>query len=202
MLWLAMIAAFLAPAAALAAPRPGKLAGTVVDFAGKPQMGASVWIVAQNRIGSAAVQSRTDRDGHFETSALPAGIYFVRVTLAGVLPAIDRHVCAAANLTTILKLELDSVFSSMARLRREPAQPVDADEWDWVLRASANTRPVLRWQEGSAPTTLEASSRQRPRARVELTSGSRQSDMLNETPVSPDRAFSYDPSFCGGGRFV
>ena len=202
MLWLAILASLLVPAGAPAQARAGQLAGTVVDFAGRPQMGASVWITAQNRIGSAAFQSRTNRDGHFETRALPAGIYSVRVTLAGFLPAIDRNVRVAANLTTVLKLELDSVFSSMSRLRREPDQPLDADEWDWVLRASANTRPVLRWQENSSAKPVEASSRQRARARVELTSGSRESGMLTDTPFSPASAFAYDQSLGGGGRLI
>lgn len=176
-LGLALLASLLAPAMTLADSRLGKLAGTVVDFAGKPQMGATVWIAAENRVGSVPFQARTNQSGRFETRLLPAGIYSVRVTLAGFLPALDPHVRISANLTTILKLELDSVFSSMASLRRLPQQPVDADEWDWVLRTSASTRPVLRWQEDSANASanhVETSTRQRPRARVELTSGSLQ----------------------------
>lgn len=204
-LGLALVASLLAPAITLADSRLGKLAGTVVDFAGKPQMGATVWVAAENRVGSAPLQTRTNLTGRFETRPLPAGIYSVRVTLAGFLPVLDQHVRISANLTTILKLELDSVFSSVANLRRQPRQPVDADEWDWVLRASAATRPVLRWRGDSANLSAkagESSTRQRPRARVELTSGSLQSGMFPDTPFGPASAFAYDQSIGGVGRLI
>lgn len=204
-LGLMLAASLLAPGAALADSRLGKLAGTVVDYAGKPQMGATVWIAAVNRIASAPLQTRTNLSGRFETRPLPAGIYSVRITLAGFLPALDQHVRINPNFTTILKLELDSVFSSMASLRKQPDQPLDADEWDWVLRASAATRPVLRWQDGSANGKAkqgEASTRQHLHARVELTSGSLQSGMFPDTPFGPASAFAYDQSIGGGGRLI
>ncbi len=197
---LALAASLLAPAAALADSRLGKLAGTVVDYAGKPQMGAAVTIAAENRVVSAPVQTRTNQSGHFESRPLPAGIYSVRVTLAGFLPALDQHVRVTPNFTTILKLELDSVLSSMATLRRQPELPLDADEWDWVLRTSAATRPVLRWRDAPSGSG-QSTTRQRPRGRVELTSGSLESDSFPGTPFGPVSAFAYDQSV-GGGRLI
>lgn len=205
MLGLALAAGLLAPAAALADSQVGKLAGTVVDFAGKPQMGATVWIAAENRVASAPVQARTNQIGRFSTQPVPAGLYSVRVTLAGFLPALEQHVRVTANLTTLLKLELDSVFSSMSALRRPSEQPLDADEWDWVLRTSAATRPVLRWQDASAGRSAnraESSTRQRPRGRLELTSGSIPEDMFPGTPFGPATAFAYDQSIGGSGRLI
>lgn len=204
-LWLVLLAGLLSPAQAQADSRLGKLAGTIVDFAGKPQMGATIWIVAANQMGAVPLRARSNEKGRFEADLLPAGIYSVRVTLAGFLPVLDQHVRVSANLTTILKLEMDSVLSSMAGLRRQPQQPIDPDEWDWILRTSAATRPVLRWQEDSgnaAATQVESSSRQRPRARVELTSGSLQPGVIPDTLLGPSSAFAYDQSIGGGGRLI
>ena len=204
-LGLAVMVGFLSPALAQADSRVGKLAGTIVDLAGKPQMGATIWIVAENGLGASPLRARSNENGRFETSLLPAGIYSVRVTLAGFLPALDQHVRVSANLTTILKLEMDSVFSSMAGLRRKPQQPIDPDEWDWILRASAATRPVLRWQgdsDNAGVAQVESSSRQRPRARVELTSGSLQPGQFPDRLLGPSSAFAYDQSIGGGGRLI
>lgn len=202
---LALAVNLLVPAAALADSQAGKLAGTVVDFSGKPQMGARVWIAAENRLAAAPLQARTNQSGQFATASLPAGLYSVRVTLAGFLPALEQHVRVAANLTTLLKLELDSVWSSMATLRRQTDQPLDADEWDWILRTSASTRPVLRWQQASAGGGTkkgESSTPQRPRARLELTSGSLPSGTFPAIPFGPASAFAYDQSIGGGGRLI
>ena len=55
-----------------------------------------------------------------------------------------------AEHATLLEIVLGSVFSSFEKLRRQPDQPVDSDDWTWVLRTSAATRPVLRWQDDDA----------------------------------------------------
>ena len=136
----------LALSGALAAPASaqsfGKLSGTVVDPAGTPQMGASV-AVSQNGqlIATEAIQLLTNQKGTFLAQRLVPGVYTVRVTLAGFLPALERNVRVEANLTTILKIEMGSVFATMDSLRRKPgAEKADADEWAWVLRTSAASR--------------------------------------------------------------
>lgn len=187
----------LVAAAAHAAPGTGKLSGMVVDPSGVPQMGATVWLIAENAGGPAALQMLTDQRGLFSSERLLPGLYTVRVTLAGFLPAVERHVRVSASLTTLVKIELDSVFASLDRLRRRPALPTDPDEWKWVLRASAAMRPVLQWLEGdlvasAEPPATEAARRHRPRGRVELTSGALRPGSVSNLADSPATAFSYD----------
>ncbi len=202
---LIVLASLLAVSTARADLRSGRLTGTVVDFAGKPQMGATIWIAPADGSGRAPVQARTKDNGRFDAPSLSPGVYSVRVTLAGYLPTLFRQVRVTANVTTILKFELDSVFSSVAGLRRSPEQPVDSDEWDWVLRTSASTRPVLRWQDDQA-TANGASrvevSQLRPRGRLELTSGSLYSGLPSDIPTGPSTAFAYDQALGGTGRLL
>jgi hypothetical protein len=169
----------------------------VVDPSGTPQMGASVWVLAEAAGSSTSVQLLTDERGLFSSAHLLPGLYSVRVTLAGFLPSIERHVRVSANFTTLLKIELDSVFASLDRLRRHPQQPIDSDEWKWVLRTSAATRPVLQWLEGevvtdSEPPPTAAARKRRSRGRVEVTSGTLHPGSISNSGQSPATAFSYD----------
>ncbi len=194
--WASLLALFAATLAH-AAPGYGKLSGVVVDPSGTPQMGATVWVLAEDTVGSPAIQLLTNQHGMFSTERLLPGLYSVRVTLAGFLPGIERHVRVSPHLTTLLKIELDSVFASLDRLRRHPAPPVDSDDWKWVLRTSAATRPVLQWVEGEVvaggeQAIAETTRQRRPRARVELTSGARRPGSVSNLADSPATAFSYD----------
>ena len=197
----------IAVASAQAAPGYGKLSGVVVDPRGTPQMGATVFVLAEDVGGATAAQLLTNQHGLFSTERLAPGLYSVRVTLAGFLPSIERHVRVASNLTTLLKIELESVFTSLDRLRRRPEPPADTDEWKWVLRTSAATRPVLQWTEGEVVTggelpAAEQARRRRPRARVELTSGARRPGSLSNLADSPATAFSYEQRLGRTGRLL
>jgi carboxypeptidase family protein len=178
----------------------GRLAGTVVDFAGKPQMGASIWVATEGPRSSSTLRVQSNQAGRFLLEKLPVGAYSVRVTLAGFLPALSRNVLVSANATTVLKLELDSVFSSVARLRQPGQLASEADDWDWVLRTSAQTSPVLRWQDDGSGAPADGSGRRRtPRARVELTSGGTQAGLATSTPQS---AVAYDQSIGAYGKLL
>src|ERR1051325_10687108 len=89
--------------------RHGKLTGVVIDPAGMPQMGASIWLTPETA-GRSAAQLLTDQEGVFSSPRVLPGLYSVRVTLAGFLPTLQQHVRISANLTTVLHIELDSVF--------------------------------------------------------------------------------------------
>jgi len=53
-----------------------------------------------------------------------------------------------ANLTTLVRIEMESMFASLDQLRRQPtAKAADADDWKWVLRSASGMRPVLQWDE-------------------------------------------------------
>ena len=141
------------PAAAQAKPVLGKLAGVVRDTAGTPQMGASIELVPEFAGTPGPRSLLTNTQGIFEGSKLLPGLYTLRVTLAGFLPTLDKHVRVSANLTTVVRVELESMYATLEQLRRTPsAAPSTPDDWKWVLRSAASVRPVLEWVEQSDST--------------------------------------------------
>ena len=192
-----------------AAPGASKISGVVVDPAGTPQMGATVLISSEQLISGSPVQLLTNDRGRFSTATLPAGLYSIRVTLAGYLPAIEQHVDVNTEHATLLEIVLGSVFSSFEKLRRQPDQPADSDDWTWVLRTSAATRPVLRWQDDSVASdtlTLQDSSdssvADQIHGRMELTSGADHPGSIGALADSPGTEFVYDVGLGDKSRFV
>ena len=191
----------------LAAPRSGKISGMVVDSRGIPQMGATVSVASEQINGSRPLDLVTNDRGQFLSANLLPGFYSVRVTLAGFLPAIEQHVQVTNQRTTLLEIQLGSVFSSLERMRQEPKQAVDADEWSWVLRSSAATRPVLRWSDGEVlladeASQAEATRRTQPRGQIELTSGARHPGSISNVADTPATAFAYDQRIGGASRLL
>ena len=181
---------------ASAAPSSGKITGLVVDSAGAPQMGATVIVTSDQLLNNLSLQLLTNDRGRFSTATLPAGLYSIKVTLAGFLPAIEQDIQVSDQHTTLLEIVLGSVFTSFEKLRRTPDQQVSSDEWGWVLRASAATRPVLRWQDGDVTaaaglTRMDNPQLEAARARVELTSGSDHPGSISNVADSPGTAFAY-----------
>jgi Carboxypeptidase regulatory-like domain len=192
-----------------AAPDSSKISGVVVDPAGTPQMGATVLVSAEGLLTASPVQLLTNDRGRFSTSLLPAGLYSIRVTLAGYLPAIEQHVEVNNQHATLLEIVLGSVFSSFDKLRRQPDQPVASDDWTWVLRTSAATRPVLRWQDdstsvdlGSMQDSSDSVQAEQIHGRLELTSGADHPGSIGDVADSPGTAFVYDVGLGGKSRFV
>lgn len=194
-------------APATAAPASGKITGVVVDASGTPQMGATVMITSDQLLNSMVFQLLTNDRGRFSSATLPAGIYSVKVTLAGFLPAVEQDIQVRDEHTTLLEIVLGSVFSSLEKLRRQPDQQVAADDWSWVLRTSAATRPVLRWQDGDVVLGARANPFERPqdqsaRARFELTSGSDHPGSVSNLADTPGTAFAYDYGIGGLGNLL
>ncbi|HYL10502.1 MAG TPA: carboxypeptidase-like regulatory domain-containing protein [Candidatus Acidoferrales bacterium] len=197
-----IVVCLFAAASAMATPptsrATGALSGIVFDVGGTPQMGATVLLVGESTRATPAIQLLTDPHGVFSGERLTPGYYTVRVTLAGFLPTIERHVRVAAHLTTLVKIELDSVFASLDRLRRQPDKPTDPDDWKWVLRTASGMRPVLQWGEGNDTsavqdaTLIEEGRHRVPRGRLELTSGGRRPGSVSNLADSPGTAFAYD----------
>ncbi|MFY9802270.1 MAG: carboxypeptidase-like regulatory domain-containing protein [Candidatus Acidiferrales bacterium] len=190
-----VLCAIAAPLAA--APNSGKITGLVVDSTGTPQMGATVVITADQLVSNLSFQLLTNDRGRFSSVTLPAGLYSVKVTLAGFLPAVEQDIQVSNQHTTLLEIVLGSVFTSFEKLRRQPDQQVSSDEWSWVLRASAATRPVLRWQDGDVvlgarPNHFDNPQSQQDRTRVEFSSGSDHPGSISNVADSPGTAFAYD----------
>ena len=190
------VLALLLSGSAMAADH-GKLAGVVVDPTGTPQMGATVWVVAEESLAASSVQLLTNHRGVFANEGLLPGLYTVRVTMAGFLPSLERHIRVRPNLTTLVRIELDSVFASLDRLRRQPRPATDEDEWTWVLRTSAATRPVLRWADGEIVIdaqmgAAENGRRRKGGGRLELTSGARRPGSVANLADAAASAFAYE----------
>jgi hypothetical protein len=195
-------------------PAEGVLSGVVRDANGTPQMGASVEVLSEAVGLLAAHDFLTNTRGVFRGENLPPGLYTIRVTLAGFLPTIEQHVRINPNLTTLVRIEMESMFASIEHMRRQPANAnAEADDWKWVLRSAPSLRPVLEWTDASlsesgsmANISLGAgmdNSVPRPvRMRLEFTDGARQLASPSNLAPAPATAFAYDQNLGGVGRMI
>lgn len=190
-----------------AAPNSGKISGVVMDGAGTPQMGATVIVTSAALLNSASFELLTNDRGRFSTIALPSGIYSIKVTLAGFLPVVEPDIQVNDQHTTLLEIVLGTVFTSFDKLRRAPDQQISSDEWSWVLRTSAATRPVLRWQDGDLVLgprigAFDHQGGLTDHARLELTSGSDHPGSVSNVADSPGTAFAYEYGLGELGRML
>jgi hypothetical protein len=187
----------------------GILRGVVRDAAGTPQMGASVEVIPESAVAASAagIGLFTNTQGVFRGERLAPGFYTVRVTLAGFLPTLEKHVRVSANLTTLVRIQLESMFASLEQLRRAPsAATSEADDWKWVLRSASSVRPVLQWVDQDPLGTVTADSETVPaepsRGRLELTDGARRPGSVSNLPASPATAFAYDQQLGSRSRLL
>ena len=194
------------PAAAQAKLVPGKLAGVVRDSAGTPQLGANVELMAE----TGAAVSRgflTNTQGIFRGEKLSPGLYTLRVTLAGFLPTLEKHIRVTSNLTTVVRVELESMFASLDQLRRTPSNaPVEADNWKWVLRSASAVRPVLEWMDDdtgiASRVSVESTIPRGPRFRLEFTDGARRPTSASSIASSPATAVAYEQGLGGTSKMI
>jgi hypothetical protein len=195
------------PAAAQAKTVPGKLAGVVRDAVGIPQMGASVELVSEAAGLAASRGFLTNTQGIFRGDKLTPGLYTIRVTLAGFLPTLEKHIRINPNLTTVVRIELESMFASLDQLRRTPSnRAADADEWKWVLRSASGMRPVLEWVDNGAVSVsmpgTESNMPRVPRVRMEFTNGARRAASASNIAPTPGTAVAYDQALGGTSRVI
>src|ERR1700689_3687344 len=119
-------------ASAVAKPGYGTISGVVLDSAGTPQMGASVWLMSEDAGGRTVAQILSNQHGAFFTDHLKPGNYAVRVTVAGFLPSMERHIAVMSNLKTLLRVQVETLFSSLDTLRKKSDAPAEQDDWKWV----------------------------------------------------------------------
>ncbi len=177
-------------------PSSGTLSGVVRDSAGIPQLGATVEIFSETPGVLAVRQFLTNTQGIFKGDKLAPGFYTVRVTLAGFLPDLEKHVRIASNLTTVVRVQMESMFASIEQLRRPPTSgTAEPDDWKWVLRSASGLRPVLQWGEDNSSATstiVPDGNSYHPRARVELTNGARRPGSVSSVGAAPGTEFAYD----------
>ena len=180
----------------------GKLAGVVRDLAGTPQMGASVEVFAEAPGAGASSDYLTNTQGIFRGDKLVPGLYTIRVTLAGFLPTLQQHVRINPNLTTMVRIEMESMFSALEQLRRQPnATQSDTDDWKWVLRSAAGTRPVLQWDEGTV-LTANGDVGKTPKMLMQFTDGARRPGSVSNIAAAPGTAFAYNQKLGVGSLLV
>ncbi|PYU02767.1 MAG: hypothetical protein DMG34_15200 [Acidobacteria bacterium] len=181
----------------------GKLAGVVRDLTGTPQMGASVEVFAEAPGAASSLDYLTNTQGIFRGDKLSPGLYTIRVTLAGFLPTLQQHVRINANLTTMVRIEMESMFASLEQLRRQPnSAKADADDWKWVLRSAAGTRPILQWDETAVLTASGDTAARAPKILLEFTDGARRPGSVSNVAAAPGTAFAYDQKLGGAGRLL
>jgi hypothetical protein len=181
----------------------GSLTGVVRDLAGTPQMGASVQVLAEGAGINSTGEFLTNTQGIFRGEKLLPGLYTVRVTLAGFLPTLQQHVRVNANLTTMVRIEMESMFATLEQLRKQPnSAKADADDWKWVLRSASGTRPVLQWDDYGA--VLRAGVDRNagaPKMLMEFTDGARRPGSVSNVAAAPGTAFAYDQKL-GAGKLL
>ena len=197
------------PAVAQLKSVQGILSGVVRDAGGTPQMGASVEVIPESAVAlsAAGIGFFTNTQGIFRGEKLAPGFYTVRVTLAGFLPTLEKHVRVTANLTTVVRIQLESMFASLEQLRRTPSSAsAESDDWKWVLRSAASVRPVLQWVDqdplGAVVADADSVPAEPSRGRVEFTDGARRPGSVSSLPASPATAFAYDQGLGAASRLL
>lgn len=174
----------------------GSISGVVRDPSGIPQLGATVEVLSEAPGVLLSHQLLTNTEGLFRAENLPPGLYTVRVTLAGFLPALEKHIQITPNLTTMVRVQMESLFASIEQLRRPPANgAAEPDDWKWVLRSASGIRPVLQWhEEDTDDSSVLVADMGKPRqlGQIELTSGARRPGSVSNIDAAPGTAFAYD----------
>jgi hypothetical protein len=149
---IAIAGLFLSAVAAFPAtdtPLSGSIAGVVRNSSGVPQMGASVFLF--NRSERLMKSALTNDRGVFGFGLLTPDVYSVRVSLTSFLPAVKQKIAVQPGMQSLLYVNLASVLSSIELVYAKPGEgALMSDDWKWVLKESASTRPVLRMLPGSA----------------------------------------------------
>lgn len=141
-----------APAAfpVTAVPLSGSIAGVVRNSGGIPQMGATVFLY--NRSEKLLGRVLTNDHGLFGFGLLSPDIYSIRVSLASFVPAVKQKIAVQPGMQSLLYVDMRSVLSSIELVYAKPGDgALMSDDWKWVLKESASTRPVLRVLPGSVP---------------------------------------------------
>jgi hypothetical protein len=189
-------------------PKPGTLSGLVRDSSGIPQLGATVAIIPETPGVSSTYEFFTNTQGIFNGEKLLPGAYTVRVTLAGYLPYLQKHIQISPSITTTVRIQLESMFASIEQLRRPPTDSgAEPDDWKWALRSAPGLRPVLQWNESDPPGTIMSSvvveqHIQRPLGIVALTDGARRPGSVSNVAAAPSTAFAYDQKINGDDHIV
>jgi Carboxypeptidase regulatory-like domain len=184
----------------------GTISGVVNDASGVPQLGATVEVLSETPGDLLTHQFLTNTQGLFKAENLSPGFYTVRVTLAGFLPGLEKHIQISSNFTTVVRIELESLYASIEQLRKAPLSgAAEPDDWKWVLRSAPGLRPVLQWHEedtDNSSAIVADTGSPLPLGRVEVTGGARKPGSVSNIDGAPSTAFAYDERIDGSNQVV
>jgi Carboxypeptidase regulatory-like domain len=128
----------------------GRVSGLITDTQGNPLMGATVLIMGPalsvgDGISGGVERILTDSQGRFTAEHLLPGRYSIQVTSVTRLPASRNSVRVRSGETARENFVLTDIFAPFQF--HVPPESVSklGEDWKWVLRTSAATRPVLRY---------------------------------------------------------
>jgi Carboxypeptidase regulatory-like domain len=149
-------------------PASGTIAGVVRNANGVPQMGATVFLF--NRSDRLLGRVMTNERGLFGFGLLTPDVYSVRVSLASFVPAIKQKIAVQPGMQSLLYVDMRSVLSSIELVYAKPGEgALMSDDWKWVLKESAATRPVLRILPDDSSSDAQQRQFPSPRAFSETT---------------------------------
>lgn len=165
----------------------GRVLGSVLDSEGNPLMGATVLIIGPVIGTASSLQPSLDRiltdaHGKFLAEHLVPGWYSLRVTSPTRLPAQRNRIHVEAGQTAQEKFVLSDIFAPV-HFQLPPAGLTSwGDDWKWVLRTSASTRPVMRFLGDAPQTTAESIKPPLPASQrlIGMTPGSTRREALED----------------------
>jgi len=139
----------------------GRLSGIVSDNHGNPLMGATVLIMGPLLIPTASTGEKaerviTDAQGKFAVGNLIPGWYSLQIISPTRLPAHRNGVKVEAGQTSTLEFVLGDAFAPLRFQIPDTGATSLGDDWKWVLRTSAATRPILRYGQDVGANTPNA----------------------------------------------
>jgi hypothetical protein len=139
----------------------GRLSGIVSDNHGNPLMGATVLIMGPLLIPTASTGEKaerviTDAQGKFAVGDLIPGWYSLQISSPTRLPAHRNGVKVEAGQTFTLEFVLGDAFAPLRFQIPDTGATSLGDDWKWVLRTSAATRPILRYGQDVGANTPDA----------------------------------------------
>jgi len=155
----------------------GSVGGVVRDSAGTPQLGIAVELLRAD--STLAARVFTDSKGTYRFSSVLPGQYALKAIGASFIPTLKQNLRVRAN--TIVNLTLNNLYDVMQWAPQPRRQrPEGQDDWAWTMR-TAESRPLLRWQEDGSPELVwdgsaetRSGAQAKRRVRVQTTAATRQ----------------------------
>ena len=147
----------------------GRLTGTVSDPHGNPLIGATVLLSgplspSAQQVEASVERVITDAHGRFTLEHLVPGWYSLKVTSPTRLPVLRNGIRIEGGETSAQKFVLTDIFAPVHVQLPTDSVSSWGEDWKWVLRTSAATRPILRYnntvaQAGPLPSRTPPSQR-------------------------------------------